>query len=130
MNAKESLKKFEAAILEDGRVDRAEAQVLLAFARPLADADPEMAGFVELLEKVLLLHGRIMEQYEKAIPDPNHRLRKIQTFWDYLEPVTGRRSQKALQKAGNMKNYLKALEDLGVFHIFTRNTQPTSIVSR
>lgn len=53
MNVKESLKRFEAAILEDGRVDRAEAQVLLAFARPLADGDPEMAGFVELLEKVL-----------------------------------------------------------------------------
>ena len=53
MNVKEALKKFEASILEDGRVDRGEAEILLNFARPLAGTDPEMAEFVQLLEQVL-----------------------------------------------------------------------------
>ena len=53
MNVKEALKKFEASILEDGRIDRGEAEILLNFARPLAGTDPEMAEFVQLLEKVL-----------------------------------------------------------------------------
>ena len=35
-NIEESIKKLEKSILEDGRVDRAEAQILLAFAKPRA----------------------------------------------------------------------------------------------
>ena len=50
---KESIRKFETAILEDGKVDRAEAQILLAFARPRAAESPEMAEFVQLLDDVL-----------------------------------------------------------------------------
>ena len=50
---KESIRKFEASILEDGKVDRAEAQILLAFARPRAAESPEMAEFVQLLDDVL-----------------------------------------------------------------------------
>ena len=50
---KESIRKFESAILEDGKVDRAEAQILLAFARPRAAESPEMAEFVQLLDDVL-----------------------------------------------------------------------------
>ena len=33
---RESIGRLEKSILEDGRVDRAEAQILLAFARPRA----------------------------------------------------------------------------------------------
>ena len=50
---KESIKKLETAILEDGKVDRAEAQILLAFARPRAVDNAEMAEFVKALEDVL-----------------------------------------------------------------------------
>ena len=50
---KESIKKLETAILEDGKVDRAEAQILLAFARPRAVDSAEMAEFVKALEDVL-----------------------------------------------------------------------------
>ncbi len=50
---KESIRKFEASILEDGKVDRAETQILLAFARPRAAESPEMAEFVQLLDDVL-----------------------------------------------------------------------------
>ncbi len=50
---KESIRKLEKAILEDGKVDRAEAQILLAFAKPRAADSAEMADFVKALEDVL-----------------------------------------------------------------------------
>ena len=50
---KESIRKLEKAILEDGKVDRAEAQILLAFAKPRAADNAEMADFVRALEDVL-----------------------------------------------------------------------------
>ena len=49
----EAVKKLEKTILEDGKVDRAEAQILLAFARSRAAGSAEMADFVKLLEDVL-----------------------------------------------------------------------------
>ena len=50
---KESIQKLERSILEDGRVDRAEAQILLSFAQSRASDNPEMAEFTKLLEDVL-----------------------------------------------------------------------------
>ena len=50
---RESIGRLEKSILEDGRVDRAEAQILLAFARPRAAESAEMAEFVKALEDVL-----------------------------------------------------------------------------
>jgi len=49
----EAAKRLEKSILEDGKVDRAEAQVLLAFARPKAGESAELADFVKVLEDVL-----------------------------------------------------------------------------
>ncbi len=50
---KEAIRKLEKSILEDGKVDRAEAQILLAFAKSLAADNAEMAKFVKILEDVL-----------------------------------------------------------------------------
>ena len=48
----EVAKRLEKSILEDGKVDKAESELLLNFARPLAKDNPEMAEFVRLLEDV------------------------------------------------------------------------------
>ena len=50
---KRSIAKLEKMILEDGKVDRAEAQILLEYAKPKAKDDAEMAEFVKALEDVL-----------------------------------------------------------------------------
>ena len=50
---KESIRKLERTILEDGKVDRAEAQILLAFAKSRTADNAEMAEFAKLLEDVL-----------------------------------------------------------------------------
>ena len=52
-DVKEAIQKLEKFILEDGRVDRAEAQILLDFARARSADSPEMAEFVKALEDVL-----------------------------------------------------------------------------
>ena len=49
----ETIHSLEKSILEDGKVDRAEAQILLAFAKPRAADNAEMAEFVKALEDVL-----------------------------------------------------------------------------
>ena len=49
----EAIRKLEKSILEDGKVDRAEAQILLSFAKPRAAGNAEMAEFVQALEDVL-----------------------------------------------------------------------------
>ena len=50
---RESIRNLEKSILEDGKVDRAEAQILLAFAKSRAADNAEMAEFVKALEGVL-----------------------------------------------------------------------------
>ena len=50
---KESIRKLEKTILEDGKVDRAEAVILLAYAKERTEKSAEMAEFVKALEDVL-----------------------------------------------------------------------------
>ena len=50
---KVAIAKLEKTILEDNKVDRAEAELLLAFAKPKAADNAEMAEFAELLEGAL-----------------------------------------------------------------------------
>lgn len=50
---KESIHKLEKTILEDGKVDRAEAVILLSYAKERAAKSAEMAEFVKALEDVL-----------------------------------------------------------------------------
>ncbi len=50
---KESIKKLEKAVLEDGKVDRAEAAILLSYASARAGESAEMAEFIKALQDVL-----------------------------------------------------------------------------
>ena len=48
----EAIRKLEKGILEDGKVDKAETEILLNFAKPLAATNHDMAEFVRALEDV------------------------------------------------------------------------------
>lgn len=50
---KESIKKLEKVVLEDGKVDRAEAAILLSYASARAGESAEMAEFIKALQDVL-----------------------------------------------------------------------------
>ena len=46
------IRHLEKGIMEDGKVDKAETEILLNFAKPLAATNPDMADFVRALEDV------------------------------------------------------------------------------
>ncbi len=48
----EAIKRLEKGILEDNKVDKAETEILLNFAKPLAATNSDMADFVRVLEDV------------------------------------------------------------------------------
>ena len=48
----DSIRRLERSILEDGKVDKAETEILLGFAKPYAATNPDMAEFVRALEDV------------------------------------------------------------------------------
>ncbi len=48
----EAIRRLETSIMEDGKVDKAETELLLNFAKPLAATNSDMADFVRALEDV------------------------------------------------------------------------------
>lgn len=66
----------------------------------------------EVVAVIKQMHSTLLAHYEKVIPGESQRLNKIRTFWDYLEPTIGRKQWKKIVKAGNLKNYLNAVNEL------------------
>lgn len=64
------------------------------------------------LSLVKEMHTELLEHYSKVIPSEMQRLTKIRTFWEHMENEIGRKQWKKIIKAGNMKNYLKAVAEL------------------
>ena len=58
------------------------------------------------------LHDRLLAHYESIIPGEDAVLNKIRTFWDYAEPTIGRKAWKKIKKAGNFKNYQRAVAEI------------------
>ena len=48
----QAIRRLEKSILEDGKVDKAETELLFRFAKPLAATNSDMADFVRALEDV------------------------------------------------------------------------------
>lgn len=64
------------------------------------------------VELVKEMHSRLLAHLETVIPGEEQRLAKVRTFWDYMEGVFDRKAFKKVKKAGNMKNYLRAVSEL------------------
>lgn len=58
------------------------------------------------------LHDALHAHYAKIIPGEANLHQKLRTFWDYLEPEIGRKPFKAVHKAGNLRNYLRAVAEI------------------
>ena len=58
------------------------------------------------------LHDALHAHYARVIPGEAQLHQKLRTFWDYLEPEIGRKPFKAVQKAGNLRNYLRAVAEV------------------
>lgn len=64
------------------------------------------------VELVMEMHDRLLAHLETVIPGEEQRLAKVRTFWDYMEEEFGKKAFKKVKKAGNMKNYLRAVSEL------------------
>ncbi len=58
------------------------------------------------------IHDRLHEHFARVIPAEAAVLGKLRTFWDYAESTIGRKQWKKIKKAGNMRNYLAAINEL------------------
>lgn len=66
----------------------------------------------ELNLRIKQLHELLFADLQRIIPGETQLLQKVRTFWDFMEPTIGRKPWKKIHKAGSMRNYLKAIEEL------------------
>ncbi len=65
------------------------------------------------LQLIRRIHGELLEHHRSVIPSEDQLLGKIRTFWEYMEPTLGKKPYKKIMKAGNLKNYLLAVAEVG-----------------
>ena len=69
-----------------------------------------MLSEAEVRQLVLEMHRRLLAHYEQAIEGGEAQLLlKMQSFWEYLEPLFGHKVIKQLLKSGNMRRYQEAV---------------------
>lgn len=65
------------------------------------------------LELIMQLHSGIFAHCSSTLCGPSQILSKVKPFWQYLEAEIGRKSAKAIRKAGSMAAYAAAVEAIG-----------------
>ena len=58
------------------------------------------------------LHAELAEQYSHIVKGDAQLHSKLRTFWEYTEPLIGRKPYKKIMKSGNLRNYMNAIEEL------------------
>lgn len=96
--------KLQGVMIGRGMLGRPSLAMEYKSGKQMADA--------EVVRRLKVMHDRMWQHYEQIIPGEAQRLAKIRTFWDYTEAILGRKAWKKVMKAGNLKNYLKAVQEL------------------
>ncbi|MBR6198257.1 MAG: tRNA-dihydrouridine synthase family protein [Bacteroidaceae bacterium] len=65
------------------------------------------------LQLIRRIHDELLEHHRSVIPSEDQLLGKIRTYWEYMEPTLGKKAYKKIMKAGNLKNYLLAVAEVG-----------------
>ena len=66
----------------------------------------------EKIAKILELHAHLLEHYSARLQGDSQLLVKMKTFWEYLEPLIGRKSAKLIKKSINMAKYDAAVASI------------------
>lgn len=72
-------------------------------------AEWHRAKRIALLKK---MHDHYHAHLSTIIPGEAQLLTKVRTFWEYMEEECGRKAWKKIMKAGSMRNYLNAINEL------------------
>ena len=66
----------------------------------------------EKIAKILELHSHLLDHYSTRLQGDSQLLIKMKTFWEYLEPLIGRKSAKLIKKSINMAKYDAAVASI------------------
>lgn len=67
----------------------------------------------EVRRKVLEMHRQLMAHYSEAIEGGEDQLvQKMQSFWEYQEPLFGHKAVKKVLKSGSLRNYREAVANV------------------
>ena len=66
----------------------------------------------EHIRSLRSLHAELAEQYSHIVKGDAQLHSKLRTFWEYTEPLIGRKPYKKIMKSGNLRNYMNAIEEL------------------
>ena len=66
----------------------------------------------EHIRNLRSLHEQLTEQYSHIVKGDAQLHSKLRTFWEYTEPLIGRKPYKKIMKSGNLRNYMSAIEEL------------------
>ena len=66
----------------------------------------------EHIRSLRSLHERLYEQYANIVKGDAQLHSKLRSFWEYTEPLIGRKPYKKIMNSGNLRNYMNAIEEL------------------
>ena len=66
----------------------------------------------EHIHSLRSLHAELAEQYSHIVKGDAQLHSKLRSFWEYTEPLIGRKPYKKIMKSGNLRNYMNAIEEL------------------
>lgn len=72
----------------------------------------EQLSELQVVRSLTAMHTQLHAHYTQIIPNEQQLLGKLRCFWEYTEATIGRKQWKRIMKAGNLKNYLKAIDEL------------------
>ena len=75
----------------------------------IESAEWHRAKRIALVKK---MHDHYHAHLSTIIPGEAQLLTKVRTFWEYMEEECGRKAWKKIMKAGSMRNYLNAINEL------------------
>lgn len=75
-------------------------------------ADGREWSHEEHLQCLRTLHQKLTDQYAHIVKGDAQLHSKLRAFWEYTEPIIGRKAYKKIMKSGNLRNYLNAIDEL------------------
>lgn len=75
-------------------------------------ASPVELPVEQRLAKILRFHFLLLDHYSNTLCGDSQILSKIKPFWEYAEPLIGRKAWKNIRKAANMAKYHSAVASI------------------
>jgi hypothetical protein len=75
-------------------------------------ADGEEWRHAQRISTLCTLHDQLMQQYAQIVKGDAQLHGKMRPYWEYTESLIGHKPYKKIMKSGNLRNYLRAIDEL------------------